>query len=155
MTNDLLRKMADGLGATGISQLAGWVGMDARVSAAAQFDGVPITLAPNPDPASDAANLIVRDATGRVVSREAMPLGVDSIHWGGVGTGGAPLPAGLYTFEQESLNRGEVTSTRPVEHYAQVREARIGEAGVEIVLVGGISVPSTGVTALRAPDSQP
>lgn len=150
-TNALLQSLADGLGANSISQLAGWVGMEARVEAPAYFDGVPISLAPKADPASDAAFLVVRDAAGAVVSREALPLGEDNLLWGGTGASGEPLPAGLYTFEIESLNQGEITGTRPIAHYAQVNEARIGATGIEIVLRGGVAVSSASVTALRAP----
>lgn len=152
-TNDLLESLAAGLGTSGISQLAGWVGMEARVSAPAAFDGTPIVLAPQPDPASDAATLVVREATGRVVSREAMPPASAAIEWAGVGEDGAPLPAGTYIFELESLNNGEVTSTRPVEHYALVNEARQGSTGVEIVLRGGASVLADDVTGLRQPSA--
>lgn len=35
--------------------------MEARVEAPAAFDGAPITLAPEPDPASDTAALVVRN----------------------------------------------------------------------------------------------
>lgn len=149
-TNQLLRSLAEGLGAGGISQLAGWVGMDARVSASAYFDGSPIILAPKTDPASDAANLIVRNDAGKVISREPMPLGSETLFWGGTDSGGRPLPKGLYSFEIESVNQGRVTSTRPIEHYARIEEARLGDNGVEVVLKGGISVPTSSVTALRS-----
>ena len=59
-----------------------------------------------------------------------------------------------YTFEIESVNSGEVTSTKPVEHYALIREARLGSDGVEIVFAGGATVPSTDVRALRSPQAQ-
>ena len=150
-TNSLLADMVSGLGASGLSQLAGWVGMEARVSAPAHFDGAPITLAPDPDPASDAAYLIVRDATGALVSREGIPLGVSSIEWAGLTDTGAPLPAGTYTFEVESVNQGEVTSVRPAEHYARVNEARLADGGIELVLKGGLAVSSADVRALRTP----
>ncbi len=151
-TNDLLRDLAAGIGAAGLSQFAGWVGMEARVTAPARFDGAPITLAPAPDPASDAATLVVRDATGREVSREPMPPVSAPVLWAGTGPGGQPLPAGLYTFEVESLNRGEVTSVRPVDHYARVSEVRQGPDGVELVLNGGSVVAASAVSALRTPE---
>ncbi|NND19587.1 MAG: flagellar hook assembly protein FlgD, partial [Silicimonas sp.] len=66
---------------------------------------------------------------------------------------GAPLPAGLYSFELESLNQGQVTSTRPIEHYALVDEARQSASGVEIVLRGGAAVASSDVSALRRPSA--
>ena len=150
-TNDLLRDLVGGLGASGLSQYAGWVGMEARVSAPAQFSGSPITLTPDPDPASDAAILVVRDATGREVSREAMPVLSDSVLWAGTGPTGAPLPSGLYTFAVESYNRGELTSTKPVDHYALVAEARSVDGSVQIVMSGGALVPASDITALRAP----
>lgn len=150
-TNQLLESLASGIGMSGISQLAGWVGMEARVAAPAAFDGTPVTLAPDPDPASDAATLVVRDEFDRVVSREAMPMEVETILWAGVGDDGAPLPPGRYTFQLESLNSGEITSIRPVEHYATVDEARQGANGIEVVLRGGTAVPASEVTALRRP----
>ena len=150
-TNDLLQSMVDGVGASGLGQLAGWVGMEVRVAAPAYFDGAPIDLAPEPDPASDAARLLVFDAAGREVAREWVPLGAPVLSWAGVGTDGAPLPPGQYTFELESLNSGEVTSRRSVDHYGAVQEARIGAEGLEIVLAGGTVLSSSAAKALRAP----
>jgi flagellar basal-body rod modification protein FlgD len=153
-TNQLLESLAAGIGMSGISQLAGWVGMEARVAAPAFFDGTPIELAPMPDPASDAATLVVRDQFDRVVSREPMPLAVDTIAWAGVGNDGSPLPPGQYSFQLESMNAGEITSTKPVQHYALVQEAREGAAGIEIVLRGGSSVVAADVAALLRPESE-
>jgi flagellar basal-body rod modification protein FlgD len=150
-SNQLLESLAEGLGTAGIAQLAGWIGMEARVNAPAAFESTPITIAPSADPGSDAAVLVVRDATGREVSRESVPLGVETIDWAGVGPTGAPLVPGLYTFELESLNQGKVTSVQPVSHYAMVQEARQGIDGVDIVVAGGASVPSAQVSALRMP----
>ncbi len=150
-TNDLLADMVSGFGASGLSQLASWVGMEARVSTSAAFDGAPITLAPEPDPASDAAYLVVRDATGAQISREGIPLNVQTIEWAGMTDSGAPLPAGNYTFEVESQNQGQVTSTHAVDHYALVQEARLSDGGIELILSGGNAVPSGDVRALRTP----
>ena len=150
-TNDLLRDLSAGFGASGLTQLAGWGGMEARVTAPVAFDGSPVTLAPDVDPASDAATLVVKDATGRVVSREGMPTNADTILWAGVGDDGNPLPAGTYTFEVESVNQGQITSTKPVDHYARVIEARNGTDGVDIVLSGGAVVSASSVGAIRQP----
>ena len=154
-TNDLLESLSGGLGLSGITQLAGWVGMEARVNAPADYNGAPITLVPTPDPASDAAMLVVRDEFDQVVSREDLPLDAATVDWVGVGSDGNPLLPGKYTFELESLNEGEVTSTRPVEHYAMVTEARQGPTGIEIVLRGGESVLAELVSALRSPANTP
>ncbi len=150
-TNDLLESLAGGLGASGLSQLAGWVGMEARVSAPVAFNGAPVDIALAPDPGSDKAELIVMDSLGSEVSRQEVPLGIDTIEWVGTGQDGQPLPAGAYTLQLASINQGEVTSTRPVSHYARIQEARQGFDGVELVVLGGAVVASENVTALRAP----
>ncbi len=150
-TNDLLQNVATGLGSGGLSQLAGWVGMEARVSAPASFDGTPLTLAPEADPAADAAYLVVKSASGQVVSREELPADSDTVVWAGVGDSGRPLPSGQYVFEIENVTGGEVASTSPVDHYARIREARQGDGSVDIVLDGGAIVASGDVRALREP----
>ncbi len=151
LTNDLLRDVTNGLGASGLAQLAGWVGMEGRVSAPVAFDGTPVDIALAPDPGSDAAELIVRDSFGREVSRQQVPLGNDIVAWAGTSSTGDPLPTGNYTLELASLNQGEVTSTRPVSHYARIEEARQGTDGIELVISGGAVVASNDVTALRDP----
>ena len=45
-----------------------------------------------------------------------------------------------------------MTSTTPVDHYAMIREARLGDGSVDIVLDGGAVVAADDVRALRAPE---
>lgn len=151
-TNDLLESLAGGLGASGIAQLAGWVGMEARSSAPAQFDGAPLTLAPEPAAGADSAVLVARNTFGIEVSRQEIPLGQDTIEWAGTAQNATPLPAGQYSFTLESYSGGELLGASPVASYARVTEARQGQNGVEIVLEGGVVVPSEQITALREPD---
>ena len=150
-TNKLLESLSGALGLSGLLQLAGWVGMEARVSVPAQFDGTPISLAYTPATGADSATLIVRDATGTEVSREQVPLSTTTVAWAGVAGDGSPLPSGTYSFELESMGNGQVIETSPVSHYATVTQARQGSAGVEIVLKGGTSVAAADVSALRQP----
>lgn len=150
-TNDLLADMIAGRASGGLAELAGWVGMEARVSGPAQFDGAPIALSVDPDPGSDAAYVVVRDDLDRVIARKAAPVEGGIVLWGGAGSDGRPLLPGAYSFELESVSRGEITSAKPVEHYALVQEARIGSDGIDIVLAGGRAIASSEVTALRRP----
>ncbi|MBT8459847.1 MAG: flagellar hook assembly protein FlgD [Boseongicola sp.] len=150
-TNDLLADFIAGNGASGLGQLAGWVGMEARVSGPVAFDGAPVKLSPDIDPASDGAYLIVRDQFGAQISREALPLDAESTLWGGVGADGSPLAEGRYNFEVESINNGQITSTKPVEHYALIQEARLGASGIEVVTSGGVVASAADVSALRSP----
>lgn len=151
-TNQLLEDLSGGIGASGLSQLASWVGMEARVSTPVAFEGAPVDIALGADPGTDRAELIVTDSFGREVSRQEVPLGVDTIAWVGTGQNGQPLEAGNYTLQLASYNQGELTSTRPASHYARISEARQGLDGEELVVAGGAIVPSEDVTALRAPD---
>src|SRR6056297_409059 len=66
-TNDLLETLGDRMGAMGMSQLSGWVGMAARAIAPVQFDGAPVTLTVPPVPLADAAQIVARDSTGTIV----------------------------------------------------------------------------------------
>jgi flagellar basal-body rod modification protein FlgD len=152
-TNDLLENLAGGLGASGLAQLAGWVGMEARSTAPALFDGAPLTLAPEIAPGAESAVLVARNTFGIEVSRQEIPLGQDTIEWAGTAQNGTPLPPGQYSFALESYSAGEVLNVSAVATYARVTEARQGLNGVEIVLEGGVAVPSEQITALREPDA--
>lgn len=147
-TNQLLGAL---LGRTGLSELGGWVGMEARVYGGAWFGGGPVALAPDPAAGADGVTLIVRDAGGAIVDSRALPPDVQSYDWDGRGPNGQPLPHGRYTFEIESRQGSETLSTTPVAAYLPVNEARI-EAGVTyLVLPGGLVVEAAQVSGLRRP----
>lgn len=152
-TNDLIENLATSLGATGLSQLADWVGMEARVSAPVAFAGAPVILAPKAVSGADVAVLVVTDESGREVSREPLPPSAKEIVWVGTGTDGTPLPNGRYSLNLESYTGEELLSTDPVAHYAEVTEARLEGVSVELVLSGGTVAPASEVTGLRRPAS--
>ena len=150
-TNDLLEEMINGNSPTGLGEVAGWVGMEARVAGTVRFDGTPVTLAPNIDTTSDAAFLVVRDTNGQFVSREQLPLNASTVLWAGTSGTGSPLPSGDYSFEVESVTDGEVTSINQIEYYSLITEARLGNDGIDLVLNGGATVSAENVQALRSP----
>lgn len=150
-TNELLRNLAGALGASDLAQLAGWVGMEAQVTAPIAFDGEPVDIAVVPDPGSDRAELIIRDSLGREVGREGVAVTSGVYAWVGTDATGDPLAPGLYSLELASINQGEVTSVQAVAHYARITEARQGPGGIELVVSGGSVVASDTVSALREP----
>lgn len=150
-TNELLGSLSTQLQLSGLAEMAGWVGKEARAPMTARFDGSPITLSPNPVANADAAELIVKDAQGREVSRSPVPVSAEPIQWAGVRPGGTPLPNGTYSFELVSKRDGEVLRTDPVELYAVVREVRAEGGQAVLVMDGGATVPASKVTALRDP----
>ena len=150
-TNDLLAQMATRFQQLGMTEMAGWIGKEARTNAAVQFDGSPVTLSPNPAADATRAVLVIRDMQGNLLTREEIPVSAAPYQWLGAGADGMPLPPGTYAIDLESLRGEEVIDSRPVEHYALVTEARGGAAGTTLVLQGGLEVPVGSVTALRDP----
>jgi flagellar basal-body rod modification protein FlgD len=150
-SNQLLETITGQLGMTGMAQLASWVGLEARAPAPVWYDGAPLTLAPSPAAGADAAVLVVKNADGRVVSRQAVPASIEPFVWDGRAEDGTALPQGRYSFDLESLSAGEVLSTSAVETYGRIVEARAGAAGTTLVLEGNIEILSDRVTAVRKP----
>jgi flagellar basal-body rod modification protein FlgD len=148
-TNQLLTDMQTQLQQSDMAQMAGWIGKEARSPAPVLFDGTPVILSPESDPRATAADLIVRDAQGRLVAREAIPVGTAPYSWLGADATGMPLPAGSYQLSLESRNGEEVISTTPMQHYARVIEVKGTPEGTKLVLNGGVEVLAAQVTALR------
>ena len=95
LTNDLLTNLSAQMNVMGMSQLAGWVGMEARSSAPVHFNGSPVSLMPTAMPLAEKSFLVVRDGTGDIVQRAEMPGGSKQIDWAGVDDSGRPFPSGL------------------------------------------------------------
>jgi flagellar basal-body rod modification protein FlgD len=150
-TNQLLADLQGSFQQTGLAEMAGWIGQEARSTAPVPYDGTPITFSTNPSTGADRAVLVVRDARGTLVSREDMPPRAGQYQWLGADAQGNPLPPGNYSFAVESLQGETVLNTRPVEHYARVLEVRTSPQGPTLVLDGGVEVAASAVTALRQP----
>ncbi|MBU2937099.1 MULTISPECIES: flagellar hook capping FlgD N-terminal domain-containing protein [Pacificibacter] len=150
-TNDLLRSLASQMGVMSMSQIAGWVGMEARTDAPVYFDGAPVTLAPSPSVSADQTFLIVRDALGNIVQTTEVPATSDFVEWAGVDDNGDPFPSGTYTFELENFAYDEYLSSTSVEAYGQIIEARADGVTTVLVMEGGAEVDAEDISALREP----
>jgi flagellar basal-body rod modification protein FlgD len=148
-TNQLLADMQSRFLQSGITEVAGWIGKEARSPAPVKFDGSAVILAPNPAQGATAADLVVRDMQGRLIAREAIPVSTAPYSWLGADATGTPLAPGSYQLSLESRNGEHVLSTTTIEHYARVIEVRGTSDGARLVLEGGIEVPAAQVTALR------
>lgn len=150
-TNDLLASLGSQMAVLGMSQLAAWVGQEARAEAPVWMDGDPVTMQLTPAIGADSAVLAVRDASGQLISREDVPTAPGLYDWLGGDAAGEPLPEGLYTLTLESYSGETLLGETAVESYARIIEARNGPAGATLVLEGGVEVPSSAITALRVP----
>ncbi|EDM73051.1 Possible FlgD protein [Roseobacter sp. AzwK-3b] len=151
-TNDLLETLGDRMGAMGMSQLSGWVGMEARAIAPVQLDGAPVTLTVPPVPLADAAQIVARDSTGTIVQRSDVSIEGGTLQWAGVGPNGAPLPSGRYDLAVESFSNGESLGETPVQVHGRIVEARNDAGAITLVLAGGQDVPAESILGLRHPD---
>lgn len=150
-TNQLLEGLSGQMGLLGMSQLAAWVGQEARSDASVWMDGDPVTVQAQPAAMADRAVLVVRDGDGAVVAREEINPAGGEFQWLGGDAEGNPLPPAAYTLSVESWREGEVLGSSPVQSYGRILEARNGAAGTTLVLEGGIEIPTDRITALRVP----
>jgi flagellar basal-body rod modification protein FlgD len=150
-TNSLLQTLSSQMSLMGMAQLAGWVGQEARSSAAIFADGSAVTLDVTAATGADRAVLVVKDAAGNTVSREELPSTGGQMNWTPLDATGGSLPQALYTLSVENYRGEEYLSTSEVQSYATIVEARQGNSGVTLVLQGGVEVTSDKITALRQP----
>ncbi len=151
LTNTLLGNLGTQLSAMGMSNLATWVGMEARVTAPAHFTGEPVQVVPNANPLAVEATLIVRDENGDEVQRYAIDPKADTVTWTGIDDAGNPFADGNYTFVTESRANGEVLDSVYSDVYMRVTEARNTDSGVVLISPGGIEFAADSVVSLREP----
>ena len=150
-TNQLLEGLTSQFGVMGMSQLAAWVGQEARAPGPVWMDGDAVSLAPDLKSGANHAVLVVRDASGTMVSREDMEANTTSYEWRGKDLQGNPLPTGKYSLSLESYSGETLIGTGDVQAYARIREAKNGPLGTTLILEGGIEVAAKDITALRVP----
>jgi len=149
-TNQLLERLT-GQGSGALTQLAAWIGQEARSTAPVWMDGKPVSFAPDAAAGADRAVLVVRNAQGSLVTREDVSLGNADHVWLGADAAGNALPAGRYGLTLESWSGETLLGSTPVAAYAEVIEVRASATGGSVILTGGIEVESAAVTALRQP----
>lgn len=154
LTNDLLEGLKAQMTLTGMSDLAGWVGMDARMVAPAYFDGAtPITVSPNPPVNAEKVELVAYSEFGTEAWRQEIPVSTEAFNWQPRDVSGNPLPVGNYDLKLESSANGKPLETVPAEIYARVNEVRTVAGETALVVHGGSLVQSSAVTAIREASS--
>ncbi|QYX57107.1 flagellar hook assembly protein FlgD [Roseovarius sp. SCSIO 43702] len=148
-TNDILSSLGDRLGALGMGQLLGWVGMTARAELPVKFDGAPVPLTLRTEPGATEVRLVVEDEYGRTVQSVAAPLRGGAFDWAGVGDNGQPLPPGTYAVRAESYSGEALLGSHPAEQSLRIVEARNDADGTRLVLETGQEIGAEEVIALR------
>ena len=148
-SNDLLSALADKLGSSNMADLASWIGMEARTALPAYYEGSPITVVPKPTEGADEMYLSVYDSSGSQVQKLMLENSNEQFEWAGLDDSGQPLPHGTYTLTLEFYAEGQQISSAPAEIYTRVTEARQNTGEAQVVLAGGVAVPTSSITALR------
>ena len=151
-TNDLLETMAGQQSVSELSELANWVGMEARAPVAAEFTGDPVTYYVDPPLGADQATLVVRNSAGLEISRSAIGPSLDEGTWSGTTSDGARVPDGAYTLSVEYRAFGQDLGTVAAEVYGPIKEARVTDGGPTVVFASGDEISTDTVTAVRVPN---
>lgn len=151
LTNNLLESLTGQMVSSSMSDLASWVGMEARSANAASWQGEAISVSANVADGADSAILVVRNAAGNPVFEGQVALDSDTLDWPGIDSNGATLPHGRYSFEMQSYAEGELIASEALESYAPITEARISNGEVLLVTASGELIASSDVTGLRLP----
>lgn len=145
-TNDLLRGLMTQMGVSGLADMAGWIGKEARVAIPVRYDGAPLTIYPAPLPQAQTGEIVVRDMNGAELQRFSAPVATAPLTWPGPGQA---VAAGVYAVNFVSIANDQIIGETPVATYAQVSEVRQEGGGIVIGLMGGQSVAAADVSALR------
>lgn len=149
-TNDLLGALNTQMGVMNLSQLTGWVGMEARAVVPVVYDGEPVKLTLEGAATADRHQLVVRDGNENVVQRLDLATGKrQEMTWDGTDSFGNPVSKGTYSIDVESYTQSDLVKTTPVEVHGKVVEARLDGTQTRLVLENGQEVGSALVLGLR------
>ncbi len=148
-TNDLLAAFSSQFATSNLGEMAGWVGMHARMAIPGDFDGTPIEIVPNPPVFADKVELVVWDSSGTERQRITLPTGDDPFQWAGVDDAGQPFADGEYSFGIVSYAGGEIIDEATPEIFAEIAEVRTINGQAIVALDSGALYPATLVRGLR------
>ncbi len=148
-TNDLLSELQSTMALSGMSQMADWIGREARAEMPMSFQGEPLTLYAPENTLADYVELVVTDSDGNSLQRLSVPATETAFLWAGVTTDGSPLPEGVYGFHIEYFNNETSIGTAPAQGYGEIEEAQIIDGEVWLSFAGGVQIRSSLVEAMR------
>lgn len=150
LTNDLLTDLGAQLGAQGLSQVSGWIGMEALSTGPVAFSGQPVSLIATVDSQADAAEIVATDARGIIVNRQAIPARSGPVVWSGLDSAGFPLASAEYTLTVHSLAGQETIARHSATFYRQISEAQFEAGETALILENGERIAPAQVLGLRS-----
>lgn len=154
-TNELLTGLGDQFQLLGLSQFAGWVGMEARYSGPIHYEGTPIEVAMDIPDNAGAVQLIARTPSGTEVARRTLPDTNGQVIWDGTSDDGTVLPFGSYVLFSETFLDGKSQGVSPAQSYARVDQARFEDGSAILTLANGTDITPGDVSGLRGDGQAP
>ena len=154
-TNELLTGLGDQFQLLGLSQFAGWVGMEARYSGPIRYEGTPIEVAMDIPDNAGAVQLIARTPSGTEVARRTLPDTNGQVIWDGTSDDGTVLPFGSYVLFSETFLDGKSQGVSPAQSYARVDQARFEDGSAILTLANGTDITPGDVSGLRGDGQAP
>lgn len=154
LSNDLLTDISGLLsGEAGLIELSSWIGQEVQVTGRAAFDGAPLDIEVPLDPTASSSTLVIKDDFDQTVFAQPLAPGESTFTWDGTATGGSTAPFGPYTFEVQYANEVRPTGSAPAKVFVPVSEVQLINGAGTLVLPGGLTVPTAGVSAVRTPEA--
>lgn len=148
-TNELIEALAAQMGGSDFSQMASWVGMEARAPMPTHFDGAPLLVTPPTSFVGNRHDLVAYDTNGTELWRGAHTPGSGSVQWDGQLPNGQTLPPGLVGFQLESFDGDDLVATATAQTYGRIEEVRLEREGPVLIFTGGVQLTSDEVSGLR------
>ncbi len=149
-SNTRLDKILTALSGSSTEGYATWIGKQVRTATSAAFKGQPIEVSVNKVSDTDSAVLVVKNDFGRVVARQSVGTGHDSVTWDGTDSNGAAAANGNYSFQLESYKGQTLKDTQDGQVFATVNEVRLDDnQQALLVLENGDQIATSKVTAIR------
>ncbi len=149
--NKTLETIAATIAGGEAADLANWLGTEVRAPAILAFDGKPVSLTFPAEATATRSALVVKTSAGQEVGRLPLsPTDTEVTFTGADGKGGT-VPAGNYLFTVERFAEKEPLPEATAAGFAGVREARLTDGEVRLVLDGGSTVSLSEVLAVRMP----
>ncbi|EAQ24238.1 flagellar hook capping FlgD N-terminal domain-containing protein [Roseovarius sp. 217] len=153
LTNDLLTDLGARIGAQGLSQVSGWIGMEALSELPVTFSGEPVSLLATVDPQAEAAEIVATNAQGIIVNRQPIPTTSGQVLWAGLDPIGLPLAHGDYALSVHSLVNDDIIARHNARVPSRIVEAQFEAGEAVLLLESGQRISPDQVLGLR-PSSQ-
>ncbi|MGX0974733.1 flagellar basal-body rod modification protein FlgD [Roseovarius sp. MBR-51] len=153
LTNDLLTDLGARIGAQSLSQVSGWIGMEALSELPVSFSGEPVSLLATVDPQAEAAEIVATSAQGIIVNRQPIPTTSGQVLWAGLDRIGLPLAHGDYALSVHSLVNNDTIARHNARVPSRIVEAQFEAGEAVLVLESGQRISPDQVLGLR-PSSQ-